>query len=126
MAGSAALLARVEARRLRPFRVGGVLVCLGLLIALGGSSLDREDAKAQGGLVGNALHHACTTVSGEIGATLLAIVLIAGGVLLLSGASVAALLSGSAHAARRGARSAGMVVRATVESIPAPRPRPSV
>ena len=51
--------------------------------------------------------------------------LIAGGVLLLSGASVAALLSGSAHAARRGARSAGMVVRATVESIPAPRPRPS-
>ncbi len=58
VAGSAALLARVEARRLRPFRVGGVLVCVGLLIALGGSSLDRAEAKAQGGLVGNALHHA--------------------------------------------------------------------
>jgi S-DNA-T family DNA segregation ATPase FtsK/SpoIIIE len=127
IAAAAALLARVEARRLRPFRVGGVLVCIGLLLALGGSSLDRARARAQGGLVGNALHHAIATFSGEIGATLLAIVLVAGGVLLLSGASVAALLASSAHAARRGARSAGVVMRATVESMPMPaaRPRPS-
>jgi DNA segregation ATPase FtsK/SpoIIIE, S-DNA-T family len=125
LAAAAALLARVDARRLRPFRVGGLLVCGGLLLALGGSSLDRAEAKTQGGLIGNALHHACATVSGEIGATLLAIVLVAGGVLLLSGASVAALLSSSASAARAGARSAGMVVRATVESMPTPRARPS-
>ncbi|MDX6569917.1 MAG: segregation ATPase FtsK/SpoIIIE, family, partial [Gaiellales bacterium] len=127
IAAAAALLARVDARRLRPFRVGGVLVCIGLLLALGGSSLDRARARAQGGLVGNALHHTIATFAGEIGATLLAIVLVAGGVLLLSGASVAALLSSSANAARRGARSAGVVMRATVESMPMPtsRPRPS-
>jgi S-DNA-T family DNA segregation ATPase FtsK/SpoIIIE len=124
IAAAAALLARVDARRLRPFRVGGVLVCLGLLLALGGSSLDRARARAQGGLVGNALHHAIATFSGEVGATLLAIVLVAGGVLLLSGASVAALLSTSADAARRGARSAGVVMRATVESMPMPASRP--
>jgi S-DNA-T family DNA segregation ATPase FtsK/SpoIIIE len=125
LAAAAALLARVATRRLRPFRVGGLLVCVGLLIALGGSSLDRAKARSQGGLVGNALHHAVATFSGEIGATLLALVLVAGGVLLLSGASVAALLASSADAARRGARSAGSVMRATVESMPAPRARPA-
>jgi DNA segregation ATPase FtsK/SpoIIIE, S-DNA-T family len=74
---------------MRPFRAGLGLLVLGLLLVAGG------------GYAGDALDWAVGGLSGSTGQTILGIFALAVGALLLSGASVGALLRRSGHAVRR-------------------------
>jgi len=119
----ASLLLRADARRLRPFRVGAVLLSLGVLSLLGSAGLDHHALRHGGGYAGNGVHAAAAAVAGEPGALVLAVFGLVAGLLLLSGASAYVLLGHSATAARRSAQ--GVVrVAATVRSVPLPADMP--
>jgi S-DNA-T family DNA segregation ATPase FtsK/SpoIIIE len=120
----ASLLLHADARRLRPFRFGGVLLSLGVLSLLGSAHLDDHALRHGGGYAGNGLHAAVAAVAGEPGAVVLAVFALVAGLLLLSGASAHVLLGNSARAAQRSAR--GVVrVAATVRSVPLPADFPA-
>jgi S-DNA-T family DNA segregation ATPase FtsK/SpoIIIE len=72
----------------RPFRTGIVLVVCGLMIALG---------RDQGGYFGQALGGAVGVAIGATGSTILGILLLVVGALLLSGASLGAILRSTGH-----------------------------
>jgi S-DNA-T family DNA segregation ATPase FtsK/SpoIIIE len=106
---------------LRPFiaapaalNAGGVLLLAGLLLAfaaetasLGPDHPARHDYfeprfyTEHGGAVGEALYWAATTLFQRLGAHILAVLMLAAGLLLLTGTTVANLLSGATTAARR-------------------------
>jgi len=120
----ASLLLHADARRLRPFRFGGVLLSLGVLSLLGSAQLDDHALRHGGGYAGNGLHAAVAAVAGEPGALVLSVFALVAGLLLLSGASAHVLLGNSARAAQRSAR--GVVrVAATVRSVPLPADFPA-
>ena len=86
------MMARSTLLDLRPFRTGLLVLALGLLFVLG---------RAHGGYAGRGLESLFSKLVGEAGVTLLGATTIAVGVLLLSGASIGALLRGSSAAVRR-------------------------
>ena len=79
----------------RPFRTGLSVLALGLLLALGTD---------HGGLAGGALEGGVATLLGSTGAKILGVTTLVVGVLLLSGASLGALLRQSGRAVRTAAR----------------------
>ncbi len=89
------MVARSALVDVRPFRTGLTVVVLGLLLTLG---------DAHGGAVGEALHGLFETLLGATGATILGATTLFVGALLLSGASLGALLRRSHHAVRTAAR----------------------
>jgi S-DNA-T family DNA segregation ATPase FtsK/SpoIIIE len=98
----------------RPFRTGLVALAVGLLITLGAS---------HGGYAGEGLDKVFGTLLGSTGATILGVTVILIGVLLLTGASVGALLRRSGQAVRR---AHGAAKRRTVPpSAPVPVAEPS-
>ena len=72
----------------RPFRTGLIIVAAGLMIALG---------RDQGGYLGQALGGAVGIAIGATGSTILGILLLLVGALLLSGASLGAILRRTGH-----------------------------
>ena len=86
------MIARSTLLDLRPFRTGLFVLALGLLFVLG---------RAHGGYAGRGLESLFSKLIGNAGVTLLGATTIAVGVLLLSGASIGALLRGSSAAVRR-------------------------
>jgi DNA segregation ATPase FtsK/SpoIIIE, S-DNA-T family len=76
----------------RPFRTGLVVLALGLMITLGGG---------HGGYVGSWLGGGVGVAAGATGTTILGSLLLLVGSLLLSGASLGAILRRSGHTARR-------------------------
>jgi DNA segregation ATPase FtsK/SpoIIIE, S-DNA-T family len=72
----------------RPFRTGLIVVACGLMIALG---------RDQGGYLGQVLGGAVGVAIGATGSTILGILLLLVGALLLSGASLGAILRGTGH-----------------------------
>jgi DNA segregation ATPase FtsK/SpoIIIE, S-DNA-T family len=86
------MIARSTLLDLRPFRTGLFVLALGLLFVLG---------RAHGGYAGRGLESLFSKLTGDVGVTLIGGTLIAVGVLLLSGASIGALLRGSSAAVRR-------------------------
>jgi DNA segregation ATPase FtsK/SpoIIIE, S-DNA-T family len=76
----------------RPFRTGLALTFLGLMVTLGGS---------HGGAIGSALADLFGLLVGGTGTTILGVLLLVVGALLLSGASVGALVRRSGHAVKR-------------------------
>ncbi len=86
------MMARSTLLDLRPFRTGLLVLALGLLFVLG---------RAHGGYAGRGLESLFSKLVGNAGVTLLGATTIAVGVLLLSGASIGALLRGSSAAVRR-------------------------
>src|SRR3954463_15862790 len=72
----------------RPFRAGLIVVSAGLMIALG---------RDQGGYLGQMLGGAVGIAIGATGSTILGILLLLVGALLLSGASLGAILRSSGH-----------------------------
>jgi S-DNA-T family DNA segregation ATPase FtsK/SpoIIIE len=89
------MVARSALVDVRPFRTGLVVVVLGLLLSLGDT---------HGGAVGAALHDLVRLLLGATGATIVGVTTLAVGALLLSGASLGALLRRSHHAVRSAAR----------------------
>jgi S-DNA-T family DNA segregation ATPase FtsK/SpoIIIE len=118
---------------MRPFiatpgalNAGGVLVLASLLLAfaaqtagLGPEHPARHDYfeqrffTAHGGIAGEALYWAATTLFQRLGAQILAVLMFASGLLLLTGTTVASLVSG----AGRAARSAGAGTRELAQTV---------
>jgi S-DNA-T family DNA segregation ATPase FtsK/SpoIIIE len=90
---------------LKPFRAGAICLTLGLALGLSGGSLglgpgehshepllQASYVSERGGVLGELLFQASSTLFSEIGAHILFIFLMTGGILLLTGASLASIL----------------------------------
>jgi S-DNA-T family DNA segregation ATPase FtsK/SpoIIIE len=109
------MVARSALVDVRPFRTGLVIVAFGLMVTLG---------RDQGGYVGRALGGAVGVALGVTGSTILGIFLLLVGSLLLSGASLGAILRSSHRQVRRAATRARRPARA-VSAPPPPAPKPA-
>jgi len=113
----ALMVARSALIDVRPFRTGLIVVAFGLMLTLG---------RDQGGYVGQLLGGAVGVAIGATGSTILGALLLVAGVLLLSGASLGAILRRSHHqvqvAAKR-ARRRGPT-KPAVHDWPVPEPAP--
>jgi S-DNA-T family DNA segregation ATPase FtsK/SpoIIIE len=89
------MVARSELVDVRPFRTGLAVLAAGLMISLG---------RDQGGYIGQALGGAVGVALGATGSTILGVFLVVVGSLLLSGASLGAILRRSHHVVRTQAR----------------------
>jgi S-DNA-T family DNA segregation ATPase FtsK/SpoIIIE len=104
----------------RPFRTGLAIVSFGLMLTLG---------RDQGGYFGQFLGGAVGIAIGATGSTILGVLLLIVGVLLLSGASLGAILRRSHHRVRHAAKHARRrrpAPEAWDESPPLPVRRPAV
>jgi S-DNA-T family DNA segregation ATPase FtsK/SpoIIIE len=104
----------------RPFRTGLAIVSFGLMLTLG---------RDQGGYFGQFLGGAVGIAIGATGSTILGVLLLVVGVLLLSGASLGAILRRSHHRVRHAAKHARRrrpAPEAWDESPPLPVRRPAV
>jgi S-DNA-T family DNA segregation ATPase FtsK/SpoIIIE len=109
----ALMLARSALVDFRPFRLGLIATALGLGLVLG---------RAHGGYVGRGLDATLGRAIGSTGLAVLGVFLLLAGVLLLTGASVGAILRRSHQAARTVGRSAHQSARRRLER---PTPKPS-
>jgi DNA segregation ATPase FtsK/SpoIIIE, S-DNA-T family len=111
----ALMLGRSAIVELRPFRTGLAVTALGLMLVLAG----------HGGYVGEALEELVGTLVGHTGMLIAGITALAAGILLLSGASVGALLRGSGPAVRRARTAARRTFeRRQLATEPLPPPIP--
>jgi DNA segregation ATPase FtsK/SpoIIIE, S-DNA-T family len=112
----ALMLGRSAIVELRPFRTGIAVTALGLMLVLG----------AHGGIVGKALNEVVGTLVGHTGMLIAGVTALTAGALLLSGASVGAILRSSAPAMRRARtaarRSFERAPREELETLPEPIP----
>jgi DNA segregation ATPase FtsK/SpoIIIE, S-DNA-T family len=105
MAAGAVLVLRPVLPAVRPFRAAAACLlvagCLGF--AAGTLGLGPDD----GGLVGEHLHDATSSLLGDVGSHIIAVFLFLAGVLLLTGASIASVIKATGdsvgHAVRQGA-----------------------
>jgi DNA segregation ATPase FtsK/SpoIIIE, S-DNA-T family len=105
------LVARTELVDMRPFRTGLVTLGVGAMTVLG---------EERGGAIGRGLDTILSRLLGETGTTILGLFLVVAGGILVTGASLGALLRHSARAARRTAQ----VARRSVERVRvAPEPQ---
>jgi S-DNA-T family DNA segregation ATPase FtsK/SpoIIIE len=111
------MVARSQLVDVRPFRTGLVVFCIGLLLTLG---------KDQGGYLGQILGGAVGIAIGVTGSTILGILALLVGGLLLSGASLGAILRRTGHVVRtagtraRRPRTTRVEARPTLQAVPAP------
>ena len=103
-AAGAILMLRPVLPAVRPFRAGAICLFVSVTLGLSAGTLgvgpdgtrpdwwDAEWVKTRGGMTGEALDWIVTTLTGTIGAHILAIFLFIAGVLLLTGASVAGVI----------------------------------
>jgi DNA segregation ATPase FtsK/SpoIIIE, S-DNA-T family len=106
------MVTRSELVDVRPFRTGIFVLFFGLMIALG---------RDQGGYLGQVLGGAVGVALGATGSTILGALLLVVGALLLSGASLGAILRHSHHRVRAAARRRPRPAAAA----PVPRPAPA-
>jgi DNA segregation ATPase FtsK/SpoIIIE, S-DNA-T family len=97
----------------RPFRTGLVVTSLGLMTVLGAE---------RGGASGEALELLVGHLLGETGTTVLGVFALVAGGLLLTGASLGAMLRRSAHAARHTAKKTVEWVRVPLDDEPITQP----
>ena len=97
----------------RPFRTGLVVTFLGLMTILGAQ---------RGGATGEALDLLLGRLLGDTGTTILGFFALTAGLLLLTGASLGAILRRSAHAARHTAKKTVEWVRVPLDDEPPTQP----
>ncbi|MGH3051395.1 MAG: DNA translocase FtsK [Gaiellaceae bacterium] len=98
------LVARTKLVDMRPFRTGLITLGVGVMTVLG---------EERGGAIGRGLDTIFSRLIGETGTTILGVFLVVAGGILVTGASLGALLGHSARAARRTAQ----VARRSVERV---------
>ena len=104
LAAGAVLVMRPVLPAMRPFRAAAACLFVGGCLALAAGTLGigggprREDA---GGLVGEQLLDATSTLVGDVGAHMIALFCLLAGVLLLTGASVASLIAATSAGVAR-------------------------
>jgi S-DNA-T family DNA segregation ATPase FtsK/SpoIIIE len=92
----ALMVGRASLVDLHPFRTGSIVLAIGAMTLVG----------TEGGIVGRLLDAVFGRLLGETGTSILALFLLAAGALLVTGASIGALIQHSAHAARETAAAA--------------------
>jgi S-DNA-T family DNA segregation ATPase FtsK/SpoIIIE len=92
----ALMVGRASLVDLHPFRTGSIVLVIGAMTLVG----------TEGGAIGRLLDAVFGRLLGETGTSILALFLLAAGALLVTGASVGALIQHSAHAARETAAAA--------------------
>ena len=103
MAAGAILVLRPVLPAVRPFKTGAICLFTGLTLALAAGTLglgpggtavtwDAEWVKPRGGMAGEGLYYATSTLLGTLGAHTIALFLFAAAVLLLTGASIAGVI----------------------------------
>ena len=104
LAAGAILVLRPVLPAVRPFRAGAICLFAALCLGLAAGTLglgpdgarpgfwDPEWVRTRGGMAGEALYWASSTLLGGVGAHILAVFLFLAGVLLLTGASVAGVV----------------------------------
>ena len=120
VAAGAVVVLRDSLPSLRPFRAGALCLTLGLTLGLAAGTLglgpgaephepllEASYVSDRGGVVGELLLWGSSTLFSTVGAHILVVFLLAGGVLLLTGASLASVLRGP----HRRARSASGAIR---------------
>jgi S-DNA-T family DNA segregation ATPase FtsK/SpoIIIE len=141
VAGGALVILRPMLPAVRPFRAGGVCLFGALAIGLAAGTLglgpggdgvrwDAEWVRPRGGVAGEALYWAVSTVLGTIGAHIVALFLFLAAVLLLTGASIAGVVKAtttSVSTTTRDMRAAVQRRRATeeLEAVEVGEPRVS-
>jgi DNA segregation ATPase FtsK/SpoIIIE, S-DNA-T family len=141
IAGGALVILRPMLPTVRPFRAGGVCLFGALAIGLAAGTLglgpggenvrwDAEWVRPRGGVAGEALYWAVSTVLGTIGAHIVALFLFLAAVLLLTGASIAGVVKAtttSVSTTTRDMRAAVQRRRATeeLEAVEVGEPRVS-
>jgi DNA segregation ATPase FtsK/SpoIIIE, S-DNA-T family len=108
----ALMVARASLVDLSPFRTGSIVLSVGAMALVG------DD----GGAIGRALDAVFGRLLGDTGTSILALFLLAAGALLVTGASLGAILSHSAHMARQTAADARRMVEHARVAIPAAAP----
>src|SRR3954469_24625315 len=126
-AAGAILMLRPMLPAVRPFRSGAICVFAAVTLGLAAGTIgpgghrpgwwDAAWVKTRGGMVGETLDWAVTTLAGTIGAHILALFLLLAGVLLLTGASVAGVLKAT-HT------SVSSTTREMRDAVATRRPRP--
>lgn len=98
---------------LRPFRFGAILLVLAIMLMLatgtfglgGGGGRDElwsaDVVRPRGGLIGDLLYYAISSLLGAIGAHVIAVTMLIAGVLLLTGASIASIVSRTGEGLRQ-------------------------
>jgi DNA segregation ATPase FtsK/SpoIIIE, S-DNA-T family len=112
VAFGALMVARASLVDLSPFRTGSIVLSVGAMTLVG------DD----GGAIGRALDAVFGRLLGDTGASILALFLLAAGALLVTGASLGAILSHSARVARQTAGDARRMVEHARVAIPAAAP----
>ncbi|MEA2269573.1 MAG: segregation ATPase FtsK/SpoIIIE, family, partial [Solirubrobacteraceae bacterium] len=90
VAGGALLVLRPVLPALRPFRAGALCLLGSALLAFGAGG---EPVRDHGGVAGQLLHQLAAGAFSDVGASIIAVFLAVAGALLLTGASVAGVLS---------------------------------
>jgi S-DNA-T family DNA segregation ATPase FtsK/SpoIIIE len=129
MAAGAIVVLRPILPAVRPFRSGAICLFAGLALALAAGTLglgpagtrtefwDPAFVKPRGGMAGEAMFWAISTLLGSVGAHIVALFLLLAGVLLLTGASVAGVVkatSDSVSTTTRALRDSSAATRAAV------------
>jgi S-DNA-T family DNA segregation ATPase FtsK/SpoIIIE len=109
----ALMLLRSQLVDVGPFKTGLVVFAVGLILMLG---------ESHGGAVGGLLEGLFGGLLGEIGVTILGATLVVAGTLLLTGASVGAIVRRSGHAVRRAHTAARRAMEAPTLAAAPPAP----
>ena len=122
VAAGAILILRPMLPAVRPFRSGAICLFAALTLGLAAGTLgvgpgghrphwwDPQWVKTRGGMTGEALDWVVATLTGSVGAHILAVFLFIAGVLLLTGASVAGVIKATSDS-----------VSTTIKKAPTPR-----
>src|SRR4051794_14943735 len=122
VAAGAILILRPMLPAVRPFRSGAICLFASLTLGLAAGTLgvgpggtrpewwNAEWVKTRGGMTGEALDWVVATLTGSVGAHILAVFLFIAGVLLLTGASVAGVIKATSDS-----------VSTTIKKAPTPR-----
>ncbi len=109
------MVARSALVDVRPFRTGLAVLLVGLLVVLGSE---------HGGALGRGLNELLEPLLGHTGTTILGVTAVAIGVILLSGASLGALLRHSGHVLKRAHGAARRRLEPAPAPVPAAEPEP--
>ena len=132
LAAGAILVLRPVLPAVRPFRAGAICLFAALCLGLAAGTLglgpdgarpglwDPDWVRTRGGMAGEALYWATSTLLGGVGSHILAVFLFLAGVLLLTGASVAGVVKATADSTTRVVQSGSDAVarrRAAAEEL---------
>jgi len=128
-ASGAALILKPFLPAIRPLRTGGICVIAGLLLAFAAQTahigadyplrpgyFDPAWFPQHGGLAGEALYWATSTLFQRVGAHIIAVLLVFAGALLLTGTSIATFLSGTSKALTKARASSAEMARTVAQT----------